>query len=60
MVDPPAGIQVTDQSADHLHRILTPDALTFLARLHRTFDGRRRELLAAGVELAGHRTDNFS
>ena len=50
MVDPPAGIQVTDQSADHLHRILTPDALTFLARLHRTFDGRRRELLAARDE----------
>src|SRR4051812_44256519 len=27
--------------------ILTPDALAFLAELHRRFDGRRRELLAA-------------
>ncbi|WP_424681031.1 malate synthase A [Frateuria sp. YIM B11624] len=30
--------------------LLTPDALAFLADLHRRFDARRRELLAARVE----------
>ncbi|CAN5863960.1 malate synthase A [soil metagenome] len=35
-------------------RILTPDALDFLARLHREFEPRRRELLAArGTRAAG-------
>jgi malate synthase len=31
-------------------RILTPEALDFVAELHRRFDGRRRELLAARAE----------
>ena len=31
-------------------RILTPEALKFIAELHRRFDGRRQELLAARVE----------
>jgi malate synthase len=31
-------------------RILTPDALAFVAELHRLFDGTRRELLAARAE----------
>src|ERR1700677_2670230 len=31
-------------------RILTPEALQFVADLHRRFDGRRKELLAARVE----------
>ncbi len=42
--------------------ILTPEALEFLAGLHRRFDGRRRELLAARAERqtrfdAGERPD---
>jgi malate synthase len=31
---------------ERFHEVLTPDALSFLAELHRTFDARRRELLA--------------
>ena len=31
-------------------RILTPEALDFVAELHRRFDGRRRELLEARAE----------
>ncbi len=31
-------------------RILTPDALDFVTEIHRRFDGRRRELLAARAE----------
>ena len=42
----PAGVQVTDPAA-HDDEVLTSEALTFLAGLHRTFDARRRELLAA-------------
>jgi malate synthase len=41
IVGPPAG-----RSAE----ILTPEALEFVALLHREFDGRRRELLAARAE----------
>src|SRR5215218_7625916 len=41
IVGPPAG-----RSAE----ILTPEALDFVALLHREFDGRRRELLAARAE----------
>jgi malate synthase len=37
---------VTGRAAE----ILTPEALTFLAVLHRTFDARRRALLAARLE----------
>jgi malate synthase len=42
----PAGVDVTGPVHDRYDEILTPDALAFLAELHRTFDGRRRELLA--------------
>jgi malate synthase len=33
-------------------RVLTPDALEFLARIHREFEPRRREILAARAERA--------
>ncbi|CAN6622205.1 malate synthase 1 [Trichomonascus vanleenenianus] len=35
---------------DSAKKIFTPEAVAFLATLHRTFDGRRQELLAARVE----------
>jgi malate synthase len=37
-------------SVAHASDVLTPDAVEFVAGLHRTFDRRRRELLAARVE----------
>ncbi|MGI5213740.1 malate synthase A [Plantactinospora sp. CA-290183] len=40
------GIQVTGELGDRYQEILTPEALDFLAALHRRFDVRRRELLA--------------
>jgi malate synthase len=39
------GIQVTGPRKDRYDEVLTDEALEFLADLHRTFDGRRRELL---------------
>lgn len=46
---PPAvdGVAVTGRMGPRYTEILTADALAFLARLHRRFDARRRDLLAA-------------
>jgi len=41
------GVEVLGPQDDVARRILTPDALGFVARLARAFEGRRRELLAA-------------
>ena len=41
------GVDLTDPSVTHADEVLTVDALTFVAGLHRTFDGRRHELLRA-------------
>ncbi len=41
----PEGVEVLGPVASDLATILTPEALGFLARLHRTFEGRRQELL---------------
>ncbi|MEV6976102.1 malate synthase A [Kitasatospora sp. NPDC093806] len=44
---------VVTVAGPHVHRaeeVLTPEALAFLAGLHRAFDGRRRELLARRKE----------
>jgi malate synthase len=43
----PADVEVTGPVLERFEEILTADALGFLADLHREFDGRRRELLAA-------------
>ncbi len=43
----PAGVEVTGEIAPRFDEILTHDALALLADLHRSFEGRRRELLAA-------------
>ncbi len=47
LVSQPVQVQATTRP-EH-DAILTPDALTFLAGLHRRFDSRRQELLAARV-----------
>ena len=41
----PEGVQVSGRMTPEYAEILTFDALSFLAKLHRTFDARRRELL---------------
>ncbi|MEQ4303871.1 malate synthase A [Plantactinospora sp. B6F1] len=48
----PQGVRVTGPVNDRYQEILTGDALDFVARLHRSFDGRRRELLALRDERA--------
>src|SRR5215475_14428686 len=49
-VNVPAGVRVTGPWHDRFEEILTPEALGLVAELHREFDGRRRELLAARAE----------
>ena len=41
------GIRVEGPINDRYGEVLTEDALAFLAGLHRAFDARRRELVAA-------------
>ncbi|MGW5673416.1 hypothetical protein, partial [Micromonospora sp. NPDC003776] len=41
----PHGVEVTGARHPRYDEILTPEALAFLADLHRTFDARRRDLL---------------
>jgi malate synthase len=43
-------IEIHAKNAARLDEILSPDALAFLGRLHRRFNGRRLELLAARAE----------
>jgi malate synthase len=42
-----AGIEVTGPAGERFDEILAPEALDFLATLHREFDDRRRDLLDA-------------
>ena len=44
------SVEVLGSRPTHASDVLTPDALEFVAGLHRAFDRRRRELLAARVE----------
>jgi malate synthase len=44
------GISIVGPSTARAVEILTPEALEFVALLHREFDGRRRDLLAARRE----------
>jgi malate synthase len=44
----PPGVHVTDE-APHLTDVLTPDALDFVAQLHRSFNPERERLLADRV-----------
>ena len=45
-----AGVAIKGKAAPRYPEILSPGALAFLAELHRRFDPRRRELLAARAE----------
>src|SRR6187399_2153352 len=40
------GAQIQGPSVPGIERVLTPDALEFLARLHREFEPRRQEILS--------------
>ncbi len=46
----PAGMQINAPVTPAFEAILTPDALAFVAKLHRSFESRRQALLAARVE----------
>ena len=46
----PAGVEVVGPMSDRYHEVLTPEAIGFLAELHRSFDARRRELLGRRAE----------
>jgi len=58
----PAGMQINAPILPGFETVLTPEALAFVAKLHRTFEPRRQALLAARVERvkrldAGERPD---
>jgi malate synthase len=58
----PQGMTISGAIQPGFDAILTPEALAFVADLHRTFEARRQELLAARVERtarldAGERPD---
>ena len=42
----PAGIQLQGPTVSGIETIMTPAALSFIAKLHRAFESRRQELLA--------------
>ncbi len=46
------GVKVTGPYGDRYDEILTPQALAFLAGMHRTFEGRRRDVLRLRAERA--------
>ena len=50
MNDSPAGVALTRTDVPHLGEVLTPEALGFVADLHRSFNSRRLELQAAREE----------
>ncbi len=45
----PAGVEIIGAPSDHGATVLTPDALAFVASLHRSFNPRRGRLLADRV-----------
>ena len=59
----PTGVELLAPAPPESAGILTPEALAFVAKLHRAFDGRRRELLArrarVQAELDGGRLPDF-
>jgi malate synthase len=46
----PQSVAVSGRVTPEIAQILTPEALAFVARLHRQFEARRQQLLAARVE----------
>src|SRR5436189_6260294 len=47
---PPPGIRIEAPVSQAFSEILTPEALAFVAALHRGFDARRQDLLARRAE----------
>jgi malate synthase len=45
-----SGVEISGAMEDGFEDVLTDDAVAFVSELHRRFDGRRRELLAAREE----------
>ena len=45
MTDTPAGVQLTRADVAHGEEVLTPEALDFVAQLHRSFNADRTKLL---------------
>lgn len=45
-----SGVEIRGEVSPQFEEILTPDALAFVAKLHRAFNGRRKELLAKRQE----------
>ena len=39
------GVEITERETPHADEVLTPEALSFVAQLHRSFDPRRHRLL---------------
>jgi len=42
----PPGVEVLGEITSAVQQVLTPEALAFVAELHRRFNNRREELLA--------------
>src|SRR3989454_12595617 len=42
----PAGVEIRAPALSEAGRVLTPEALSFVAKLHRAFESRRQDLLA--------------
>jgi malate synthase len=51
-ISPPTGVQILGEVSAEGAEILTTEAVELVASLHRTFEARRRELLAARAERA--------
>jgi len=62
-ISTPAGVEIRAAITPEFAKILTPDALALVAKLHRAVNGRRHELLAARVqrqaELDGGKLPDF-
>ncbi len=61
-ITPPAGVEIRGPEVPGMSEVLVPEAMELVAKLHREFDGRRKELLAAREERqkridAGERPD---
>ena len=46
----PGGIQLRGPTVSRIETVMTPAALSFIAKLHRAFESRRQELLARRAE----------
>ena len=49
----PPGVEIRASALSEAARVLTPAALSFVAKLHRTFESRRQDVLARRAERQG-------